>query len=54
MTDEDAMLLRDLAAFFAMQARLDDREKVIEKLIASLTNLAEASAPTHGFRTPKK
>lgn len=37
-----------------MQARLDDHEKVIEKLIASLTNLAEASAPTHGFRTPKK
>lgn len=37
-----------------MQARLDDHEKVIEKLILSLNNLAEASAPTHGFRTPKK
>lgn len=37
-----------------MQDRLDDHEKVIEQLIAGLTNLAEASAPKNGFRTPPK
>lgn len=37
-----------------MQARLDDHEKVIEKLIGALNNLAEASAPRNGFRTPPK
>lgn len=37
-----------------MQARLDDHEKVIEKLIVALNNLAEASAPTKGFRQPSK
>jgi hypothetical protein len=37
-----------------MQARLDDHEKVIEKLISGLNNMAEAYAPTKGFRTPPK
>lgn len=37
-----------------MQARLDDHEKVIEKLIVALNNMAEASAPKNGFRTPSK
>lgn len=36
-----------------MQARLDDHEKVIEKLIVAMNNLAEATAPSHGFRKPK-
>lgn len=37
-----------------MQARLDDHEKVIEKLITGMSNIAETMAPQKGFRTPKK
>ena len=37
-----------------MQDRLDDHEKVIEQLIAGMTNLAETMAPQKGFRTPSK
>lgn len=36
-----------------MQARLDDHEKVIEKLITGMNNLAEAFAPQKGFRNQK-
>ena len=36
-----------------MQARLDDHEKVIEKLIIGMNNLAEAFAPQKGFRQKK-
>lgn len=37
-----------------MQARLDDHEKVIEKLIGAVNNMAEAFAPAKGFRQGKK
>lgn len=38
-----------------MQARLDDHEKVIEKLIAAMTNISDTLAPKQGFRQqPKK
>lgn len=37
-----------------MQARLDDHEKVIEKLITGMNNLAEVMAPQKGFRQNKK
>ena len=33
-----------------MQDRLDDHEKVIEKLITGMTNIAETMAPQKGFR----
>lgn len=36
-----------------MQARLDDHEKVIEKLITGMSNIAETMAPQKGFRPPK-
>ena len=37
-----------------MQARLDDHEKVIEKLITGMSNIAEMYAPQKGFRQQKK
>ena len=37
-----------------LQDRLDDHEKVIEKLITGLNNMAEVYAPKKGFRTPPK
>ena len=37
-----------------MQARLDDHEKVIEKLIAAMTNISDTLAPKKGFRQPPK
>ena len=37
-----------------MQARLDDHEKVIEKLISGMSNIAETMAPKNGFRQQKK
>jgi len=37
----------------AMQERLDDHEKVLEKLILLMDNLASTSVP-NGFRQPPK
>ena len=37
-----------------MQDRLDDHEKVIEKLISGMTNIAETMAPQKGFRQASK
>jgi hypothetical protein len=37
-----------------MQARLDDHEKVIEKLLMIMDNLAATSVVPNGFRQPSK
>ena len=36
----------------AMQARLDDHEKVLEKLLMVMDNLAATSVVPNGFRQP--
>ena len=41
------------AGLVAMQSRLDDHEKVLEKMIMVMDNLASTSVP-NGFRQPPK
>lgn len=53
----DAELRKALTAMhhglITMQARLDDHEKVIEKLLIVMQGLTEGKVPD-GFRQPKK
>ena len=51
----DEQLLATLSAMhkglLSMQARLDDHEKVLEKVIMAMDNLASTAVP-NGFRQP--
>ena len=53
----DAELRKALTAMhhglMSMQARLDDHEKVLEKLLVVMQGLTEGQVPD-GFRQPKK
>ena len=53
----DADLLKSLTAMhhglLNMQARLDDHEKVLEKLLLVMQGLTEGQVP-NGFRQPSK